>query len=231
MSLWTENSMAIHPNTDRGTTGRWKYGWVPPTPAELCDMLKSVPDNGTTVAQGTTKVIGFNSPDCPEWMNVERDIYVTDMVGTNWDDATNTVTWVLNLSNGSQVSIPIAITDLMGIWFVNQSRTGDFGDTIIINNLTAETFTSPDGSILITTDDATKETRFVAAASSFRTVVDLTTGANTIVHNLNKAVGTIQMFHLPTQMPIAFEKISEGLTSFDVYVNSDWSNVEVTYIT
>ncbi len=223
--------MPLHPEQDRGTSGRWKFGWIPPTAAELCAMLASIPDNGNTVQQGTTKVIALNAGECPEFMDVAQDIYVTDMIGTNWDDATNTLTWTINLSNGSQITMPIAIEDLMGIWFVNQSRVGDFGDTIIINNLTAEKFTSPDGSIIITTDDATKTTTFVAAASSFRTVVDLAVGVNTIVHNLNKDIGTIQMFHLPTQMPIAFEKISEGLTSFDIYVNSAWSSVEVTYLT
>lgn len=142
------------------TRGRKYPTFVPPTPQQLCDMLKNIPFNGNTVSPGSTLVIGYNDPDCPEFMNVEKDIYVTDMIGTEWDDTTNTITWVLNLSNGNQVSIPIAIEDLMGIWFVNQSRTGDFGDTIVINNLTAEKFTSPNGTITVITDNATKETRF-----------------------------------------------------------------------
>lgn len=107
--------MTINPSTDRGSTGRWKYGWVPPTPQQLCDMLKNIPFNGNTVSPGSTLVIGYNDPDCPEFMNVEKDIYVTDMIGTEWDDTTNTITWVLNLSNGNQVSILGATTGDGGV--------------------------------------------------------------------------------------------------------------------
>lgn len=41
--------MTINPSTDRGSTGRWKYGWVPPTPEQFCEMIQDtaiLPDNG-----------------------------------------------------------------------------------------------------------------------------------------------------------------------------------------
>lgn len=155
--------MTINPNTDRGTTGRWKYGWVPPTPEQFCEMIQDtgiLPDNGTVALPGTTKVLGMNPGECPEIMDLPQDIYVTSLGNSYWDDATNTMHFVIDLSNGTQVQIPILWEDVIGNWAVIMNFMGDTGTLVSLHNGSQLKLTSPLGTLAISTDDVTGEARF-----------------------------------------------------------------------
>lgn len=63
----------------------------------------------------------------------------------------------------------------------------------------------------------------------FRTVISPT--ANTVItvtHNLNDNIGIVQAWHLPTQNPVSFKKISEGVNTMDLEFNMSLTDVEIT---
>lgn len=155
--------MTINPSTDRGSTGRWKYGWVPPTPEQFCEMIQDtaiLPDNGTVALPGMTKVLGMNPGECPEIMDLPKDIYVTSLGNSYWDDATNIMHFVIDLSNGTQVQIPILWEDVIGNWAVIMNFVGDTGTTVSLHNGSQLKMTSPLGTLDISTDSTSGEARF-----------------------------------------------------------------------
>ena len=135
-------------------------GFAPPTPAQLCTMLKTLPANGVTSVAGVTKVIGFNGTNCPELMDLPADIFVVSTNNTTYDDATNTINFVMTLSNGTNVSVPIVVADVIGQWIVAMTIIGDTGTAISTHNGSITKYTSPDQSVTIETDTVTGEVRF-----------------------------------------------------------------------